>query len=204
MINFMRSLGIIGWTVLSLTLLGCDDGVDSDKQAEQAYAGLDQAVVNSLQLGFKGFNEASSANISPQSATGLLSGTLTITGQVDQGASDNKGMRLRIGMVDYSDGDITLPERPTAQVTYETASDVSLQPELTLSLRNIPNGTFTGTLSGDFQMEGDLEGEVALDVTMSGDIEGDGTGGTQRAVGTTSVIGTATAQGGVFQIDITR
>ncbi|HZI09117.1 MAG TPA: hypothetical protein VE153_01935, partial [Myxococcus sp.] len=46
-----------------------------------------------------------SANIPAQSTAGTAAGTLTVTGQVDQGSSANKGMRLRVGMVGYSDGE---------------------------------------------------------------------------------------------------
>jgi len=51
-----------------------------------------------MQLGFDGFNSASSANIATQTAAGAKSGTLTVTGQVDQGASANKGMRLQVAL----------------------------------------------------------------------------------------------------------
>src|SRR5687768_3706351 len=101
---------------------GCGGAVKSDEDAQRAYLGLDRSIAKSLQLGFTGFNAASSANIAPQTATGDASGTLTVTGQVDQGASANKGMRLRVGMVDYSDGEVTAADR-TVEVTYATATD---------------------------------------------------------------------------------
>jgi aryl-alcohol dehydrogenase-like predicted oxidoreductase len=74
----------------------------------QSDLGLDNAVEKSIKLGFDGFDSASSANISPQTANGDEHGTLTITGQVDQGASANKGMRLRVGMVAYNDGPLEI------------------------------------------------------------------------------------------------
>lgn len=43
-----------------------------------------------------------------------------------------------------------------------------------LQLRNIPGGTFTGTLVGEFTMAGDLEGKVNL--TLTGEVEDEGTG----------------------------
>ena len=47
---------------------------------------------------------ASSANIPEQTGAGELSGTMTISGQVDQGASANKGMRLEMSLAgDYAD-----------------------------------------------------------------------------------------------------
>src|SRR4051794_36483011 len=80
------------------------DEIDSDEQARRAYLGLDGSVAKSLQLGFDGFNTAHSANIAPQMTTGTKAGALTITGQVDQGSSANKGMRLVVGMTAYNDG----------------------------------------------------------------------------------------------------
>lgn len=196
--------------VLALTLslagglLGCGDEVSSDEQARVAYLGLDGAVEKSLTLGFAGFNAASSANIPEQSTTADLAGTLTITGQVDQGASTNKGMRLQVGMVDYTDGNVSLPDgAEDVEITYDTDADVTLRPALTLSLRDIPNGTFTGTLVGTFQMAGDLEGDVTLNLTMAGAIEDDGTGKVRRKAGTTTVTGTATSDGDTYEVNVT-
>lgn len=187
-------------------IAACGGSVSSDEQARRAYLGLDKSVEKSLQLGFAGFNAASSANIPPQSTSGDKSGTLNITGQVDQGASANKGMRLRVGMTNYSDGEVTI-EDETVSITYATPEDVTAQPELNLSLRDIPNGTFTGTLVGGFDMTGDLEGKVTLNLTMSGQIEDDGTGKPRRKAGTTTVTGTATAgeadDPGVYQVNVT-
>ncbi len=56
-----------------------------DDQPRRAYLGLGKSVGQSLQLGFAGFNAASSANIPTQSANGDVAGTLAISGQVDQG-----------------------------------------------------------------------------------------------------------------------
>jgi hypothetical protein len=189
--------------LLSAGLTGCDDEVSSDEQARRAYLGLDKSVSKSLQLGFAGFNAASSANIPTQSTTGDAAGTLTISGQVDQGASANKGMRLRVGMTGYSDGKITVSEdEDPVNITYQTPADVAMQPELTLSLRNIPNGTFSGSLVGSFQMTGDLEGEVRLNLTMSGKIEDDGAGNVRRKAGSTTVTGTATSGDGEYSVNV--
>ena len=79
-----------------------------------AYLGLDPSVDKAITLGFAGFNAASSANISPQSADGGVSGTMTVTGQVDQGTSANKGMRLADALSNYSDD---------GHVTYNTDSN---------------------------------------------------------------------------------
>jgi hypothetical protein len=190
--------------LLSAGSLGCGDEVSSDEQARRAYLGLDKSVSKSLQLGFAGFNAASSANIPAQLIGGDAVGTLTISGQVDQGSSANKGMRLRVGMAGYSDGEITVAEdEDPVNITYQTPADAATQPELTLSLRNIPNGTFTGTLVGTFQMTGDLEGEVNLNLSMSGVIEDDGTGKVRRKAGSTTITGTATSGDGEFQVNVT-
>ncbi|MCK6505250.1 hypothetical protein L6R53_17930 [Myxococcota bacterium] len=71
-----------------------------------AYLGPDGALIQGMELGFDGFHAASSANIDPQSADGDVSGTLTVTGQVDQGSSDNKGLRLELSLEEYIDGSI--------------------------------------------------------------------------------------------------
>src|SRR5512144_82985 len=100
------------------------DGIDSDEEARRAYLGLDTSIEKSLTLGFAGFNAASSANIDPQMATGTAAGTLVITGQVDQGASANKGMRLHVGMVGYTDGAVMIEGKPEAiNITYDTNMD---------------------------------------------------------------------------------
>lgn len=188
------------WPLLALA--SCAPSVSSDEQARRAYLGLDKAISKSLTLGLAGFNSASSANIAPQSTTGDKSGALTITGQVDQGASANKGLRLRVGMVNYSDGDVTPDGSARLAVTYQTADAGADQPALDLSLRSIPNGTLTGTLLGDFAMSGDLNGAVKLDLSMSGVIETDGDGGTRRKAGSTTVTGSATSGGGTFQVSL--
>ncbi|MBS1151629.1 MAG: hypothetical protein H6Q89_3327 [Myxococcaceae bacterium] len=191
-------------TLASLLCLACGGNqVSSADSAQRAYLGLDPAIAKSMQLGFDGFNSATSANISPQSVAGAKSGTLTVTGQVDQGASPNKGMRLKVGMTGYSDGDVALDGGSTVAITYATVTDTATQPALGLSLRNIPNGTFSGTLLGDFEMSGGLTGSVKLDLAMSGQIEDDGTGKVRRKLGTTTVTGKATSGTAVFQVNLT-
>ncbi len=182
-------------------LAGCggDDEIDSDEAARQAYLGLDLSIGKALQLGMDGFNEASSANIPPQMTTGDVSGTLGVSGQVDMGASANKEMRLVLDYVDYRD---EVPEDDPV-ITYETEADT--RPMLNLSLRDIPDGTFTGTLIGTVLMNGDLEGAVDLDLALSGDIEPDPADATKlrRVPGTTTVTGTATSSYGTYDVDVT-
>jgi hypothetical protein len=186
----------------SLAACGSDD-IDSDEEARRAYFGLDRSVEKSLTLGFAGFNSAQSANISPQMATGTAAGTLVITGQVDQGSSANKGMRLRVGMVAYTDGPLVLDgETLDVDITYDTAADAATQPYLELQLRNIPNGTLTGTLTGVYVMRGDLEGETTLNLTFSGAIQDDGTGKVARVPGSTMVTGTATSGDGTYDVNL--
>lgn len=185
---------------LTLALAACgSDEVDSEEGARAAYLGLDQAVVKAMQLGFDGFNaSAGSANIPPQMTTGAVTGTMVISGQVDSGASDNKGMRLDMLLTDYRD----TPDDAEIVVTYDTGEAVDEQPDIVFTLRNIPDGTLQGTLMGVFHMTGDLEGDVRLNLTFSGTIESDGMGGTRRQAGTTHVTGTATSSYGTYNVDV--
>jgi hypothetical protein len=197
----MRGMNARTLTVAVLLAVACGGGgVSSDEQARRAYLGLDPSIGKSMALGFQGFNSASSANIDPQSAAGDKSGTLTVTGQVDQGASNNKGMRLNVSMVGYSDGDVHLDGGTTVSITYST--DAGTLPALGLQLKGFPTGTFTGSLSGDYSMSGDLNGSVNLNLMMSGDLQRGADGGTERKPGTTTVTGTATSNGGTFQVNV--
>ncbi len=189
---------------LSATAACTSDTVDSDEQARRAYLGLDPSVGKSMTLGFDGFNAATSANISPQMANGTEHGTLTITGQVDQGVSANKQMRLFVGMVAYTDGKFVVDTKnDMIDVTYDTDAAQATQPMLTLSLHNIPNGTLTGTLMGTYHMTGDIKGDVDLNLTINGDIMDDGTGKVVRKPGTTTITGTATNGNGMFMVNTT-
>lgn len=170
-----------------------------EESAEAAYVGLDLAIEKMMGLGFDGFNAASSANIPPQSTVGEATGTLVVTGKVDQGASANKGMRLNIELDEYSDE--TDPEAPYI-ITYDT--DPEELPFLELQLRDIPNGTLSGTFPGPVHMSGTLTGTVTLDITLSGAIEEhpDEPGVVRRVEGSTAVTGTATSRYGTFAIDL--
>lgn len=198
--------------LVSMACVACsDDGVDSDEEARRAYLGLDKSIEKSLNLGFQGFNLASSANIDPQTMTGDVAGTVTVTGQVDQGSSDNKGMRLYIAMVDYDDGDVDVsPDNDeTVHIVYDTDPDPTKQPYLNLKLMNVPTGTLTGTLdsnstmTGVYLLSGDIVGTLAINVTITGTLMA-GTG-TQvlRVPGSTAVVGTATnGDGGTYDINL--
>src|SRR5260370_39509545 len=136
--------------LIAYLLSGCgSSGVQSNQDAQKAYLGLDASVDKAITLGFNGFNTAQSANINPQTASGSISGTMTVTGQVDQGASANKGMRLMVSMTGYSDD---------GKITYNTSPRA--RPPLNMMLRNIPTGTLDGTLAGAFSMTGQETGAV--------------------------------------------
>jgi hypothetical protein len=193
-------------SLLALSAAACSDdsGVSSDEEARRAYLGLDRSIEKSLTLGFAGFNAASSANIDPQTAAGDLAGTLTITGQVDQGNSDNKNMRLYVGMVGYSDGKVVIDEQQhEIDLTYDTDAEAASQPFLSLSLKNLPTGTFDGTLMGTYHLSGDIGGDVTLDLTMAGQLMDDGTGKVVRVPGSTTITGTATSGDGSYAVDVT-
>ncbi len=183
------------WPLLFLLLPGAcnDDGVGSEEDAKAAYLGLDAHIDKAITLGFAGFNAASSANISPQMTTGAKTGTLTVTGQVDQGSSDNKGMRLNEALVAYSDDGLR---------TYVT-NDAAL-PALTMQLKSIPTGTLSGSLNGAFVMSGELAGDVTLALSFGGELQAGAGTAVERKPGTTRVTGTATSPYGVYTIDVTR
>jgi hypothetical protein len=197
----------INGLILACSLLGAcgSDGVDSNEEARRAYLALDASIGKSLTLGFLGFGAGDNANIPDQMTTGVDTGTLLITGKVDAGNSDNKGMMLNVGMVDYSDGPVIInDDDDTVLVTYDTDADEALQPLFDMKLMNYPNGTFTGTLIGTYLMSGDIEGEVDLNVTFSGQTQDDGTGLTERKPGTITITGTVlTSDDGTFDVDVT-
>jgi hypothetical protein len=192
--------GVVGAAGLAWTL-ACGGSVNSDLQARQAYQGLDEAIQKCMTLGFAGFTAANNANIPAQSTDGGLTGTLTVSGQVDQGSSANKGMRLDVAMDNYSDGEVTIDDNPAVAIAYRT--DAGAPPQLDMQLKNIPDGTFTGTLAGVFEMDGDLEGVVQLDLAMSGNIQDAGPG-VIREPGTTTITGTAKSGSGEYQVNVTR
>jgi hypothetical protein len=200
----MRRLTLVLLTAF-IVVPACNcGGVNSEDEARIAYLGLDQVVVRGLALGFDGFNAADSANIPTQSADGDESGDITVAGQVDQGNSDNKGMRLDVTLSEYSDGTIDDPETDEEEelaITYDTADAGPMR--LEMNLRDIPDGTITGTFAGTVRMEGDLQGDLDVDLAFDGLIESDGSGGTQREEGTTEVTGTATSPSGEYEIDTT-
>ncbi len=182
-------------SVLVAFCIGCGGGVSSEEQARRAYLGLDTHIDKSITLGFLGFNAASSANISPQMTKGTAAGTLTISGQVDQGNSANKGMRLVEDLVGYSDDGVLI-----------YATDATKRPALTMSLKGIPSGTMDGTLSGTYNMTGELVGVVTLSLAFAGQLQPTTADMTkpERKPGTTHITGTAVSASGTYNVDITR
>jgi hypothetical protein len=172
-----------------------EPAVKSTADAERAYLGLDASIDKAITLGFDGFNAATSANITPQLANGDDKGTLTVSGQVDQGASTNKTMHLTETLSGYSDD---------GQLEY--ATDDAALPLLEMKLSKVPTGTLDGTLNGSFAMDGALEGSVTLALTFSGELQPNADEPTQveRKPGTTHITGTATSGDDTFAVDVTR
>jgi phage baseplate assembly protein gpV len=183
---------------LVLFAAGCGNGsVHSDADAQKAYLGLDASIDKAIGLGFDGYNSPSTgANIMPQTGNGTLTGTLTVTGTVDQGSttSTNKNMTLSTEYKMYSD---------VAKLTYDTTAGAL--PVLTMSLKSIPTGTLTGNFDGAFTMTGDLKNTVTLTLSFTGTLMAGTTAGTVvRAPGTTHITGTAVSDYGTFNVDVTR
>lgn len=182
--------------IAALGLAGCGgDGVSSAEDAEAAYRGLDSSIDQAIQLGFDGFNSASSASISPQTGKGTSSGTMTISGKVDQGSSSNKTMSLTEALATYSND---------GKLTYDTG-DSGLA-TIDMKLSKIPTGTVAGTLAGAYTMSGDLKGTVTLHLSFAGDLQASAADATkvERKPGTTHITGTAESDYGIFDVDLTR
>lgn len=193
----LRELVVVGGVVLA----SCGPlQVSSEESARRAFLGLDRSVEKSIALGFAGFNAATSANIPVQTTTGDDGGTLTVSGKVDQGSSANKGMRLDVALDGYTDGVVSF-DGGVAKIVYTTMTP---PPELTLQLKGIPDGTYSGTLVGSYQMSGDFTGVIELNLAMSGQIENDGSGKVRRKAGSSTITGTATALSGIYQVNLTR
>jgi len=190
--------------VLALAACGGSSSVSSEDAAQRVYFGLDRAVDRALNLGMDGYNAAQSANIPPQIGDGDVSGTLTVDGQVDQGVSSNKELRLTTAFARYSDTaerpDGGMADAGPSGLVYDTAA--TALPALDLSLRNIPTGTFSGTLNGSVDVSGDLKGSVTLALSFDGALRSAGGSAIGRVPGSTHVTGTATSEFGTYMIDL--
>lgn len=98
--------------IVCFALTACGARIDSDREAELAALGLEGAIERALELGLAGFAAANSANIPEQVGSGDLSGTMTVNGQADQGAS-----AIALDGVLVPDGDGTAREDGTTAVT---------------------------------------------------------------------------------------
>lgn len=182
--------------LFGIVVAGCGNGsVHSDADAQKAYLGLDPSVDKAINLGFAGFNAATSANIPMQMTTGTVKGTLTVTGQVDQGASSNKTMRLATAYAGYQDDAMI-------NVVYDT--NAASLPMLNMDLMMIPTGTLTGTFTGSFTMTGDLKNTVTLDLSFTGMLQAGANMTVERKPGTTHITGTAVSDYGTYTVDVTR
>jgi len=212
----MRNFNYVLLCLTALTAAACsdDDEIDSNEAARRAYLALDGSIAKSINLGFTAFNKASSANIEPEGTTGNAAGTIAVDGQIDQGMSANKGMRLYVALVDYDDGPVPYNDgNDTVHVIFDTSTDMTSQPYLSLMFQNFPNGTLSGTLApngttadaGVYILDGDLEGKLTLNLTIAGPtMAGANAGEVVRVPNMTTVMGTATnSDGGVYMINIT-
>jgi hypothetical protein len=196
-------------SLLSLALLGvlsaqCG-GVSNAEAARKAYVGLDRAVDRALSLAFDGLNAATSANIPAQTGNGDVMGTMLVEGQVSQGSSSNREMRLRVTLTNYRDMVRDNGDGGTGaelRLVYDVpqggaplALDVSLRPPI-----------FAATLIGTLRMTGEIEGTVTLNLTMSGRLESmSGTGSRlMRVAGSTRIQGTVTSGSTTFNVDVMR
>jgi hypothetical protein len=185
---------------------GCGDGngnaVNSNDQARRAYLGLDKSISKSLALGFMGYNAATNANIPTESAAGDASGTLTVTGHVDQGNPNQVSMGLSVAMTMYSDGKIAFDDMgDTINLTYATSA--AALPSLSLKLNASAGNTLTGSLTGDYTMSGDLQGNVTLNLQIDGKFSGTAPN-VMRVAGSTKVTGTAVnSSGGTYTVNTT-
>jgi|GEM_PF-379147 len=184
-------------------------GVHSTEDAKRAYLGLDKSVDKAITLGFKGYNAASNANIPTQETTGDKTGKMAVGGQVDQGQSTNKTMRLTDTLTAYSDDGV---------IAYDTGGGAPAALDMTLN--KIPDGTLTGSLTGSFQMSGAkledggvvsqdagaLVGAVTLNLSFTGQLQPNAADATkvERKPGTTHITGTAVSGAYTYNVDVTR
>jgi hypothetical protein len=217
-LHFTRRSFVLGTTfAIALATGACGNGsVNNEESARRAYFGIDKAIEKAMNLGMQGFNMATSANIAPQTAMGDVAvgpdggfGTLVVAGQVDQGMSVNKELRLTTDFTDYEDLLYTSDDSGTIHIIYNGASGGATT--LSLSLRNIPAmgdttsmGTYSGTFMQTLHMSGDLAGDVTLNLTLAGQIHRSADGNLERVAGGSTIMGTAMSQYGTYNVNITR
>ena len=204
-----RRVAVFGSAIVAFALSACGNGsVNNEESTRRAYFGIDAAIDKALNLGMQGFAMATSANIDPQTGNGDVMGTLVVGGQVDQGSSPNKGLRLSTAFTNYDDNVRTTDDAGTIAIVYN--GDAGSTRSLNLSLRGIPadgdftaSGTYTGTLVQTLHMTGDLMGDVTLNLTLGGTFHRLAAGGFERLPGST-IMGTAVSPYGTYAVNITR
>lgn len=192
--------------MLIVLLLACHHGVTNEREAELAYLGFDAGVSRALDLGLQGFEQAGSANIDAQVGNGDQDGTMTVTGQADQGSSDNKGLRLSVALAGYADlADVDVDGKDDLYIVYDTEDGAPL--DVDLQLRDMPDGTLTGTLGGTAWLSVDLEGPALFALSLDGTTEADPdhVDHLRRVAGGTHITGTVTGPSGAeYTVDLIR
>jgi hypothetical protein len=202
----MRNLPLL--CVMVSAACSSSNSVDSNEQARRAYLGLDNSISKSLELAFQGYDAATNANIPTQTAMGdaMPGGTLTITGKVDSGNCSQLSMGLDVGLVKYTDGPFVVDAKNNTKisVTYDTNTDVTMQPLLSIKLNGSSGNAINATLMGDYTMTGDLKGTVTLDLTITGTFSGTCPNAVMRVPGSTTVTGNAVnSSGGMYAVNVT-
>lgn len=160
-------------------------------------------------MAFVGFNAASSANIPPQTAMGDAMGTIVVDGQVSQGMSANREMRLNITLANYQDMVTDAPDGGTSaalHLTYDKPEDAGTPLSMSLSLRPNTQPSLTGTISGTLRLSGDLQGTVTVFFGITGEIRSmSGMGMRYELVpGSTRIAGSVMSAFGTYNVDIMR
>lgn len=194
----------LGLGIAALFATHCG-GVSNDAAARKTYVGLDRGVDRALSLAFAGFNAASSANIPPQMASGDLAGTMLVEGQVSQGSSANREMRLQVTLTDYRDMVSDNGDGGTGAALRLIYSKPTNGTPITMDISLRPPA-FTGTFVGTLNMTGELEAAVTVNIAMAGQLEAVAgtTNNYQRVAGSTRITGTVTSSYGTYNVDVTR
>lgn len=173
---------------------GSGDAPTVNTQAMEAYLGLDSSLDKALNLAFAGMNSAATANIAPETVAGDVKGKLVVMGQVDQGTSSSKTIRVDTLYNGYSDDGDTF-----------YATDAAAPPLLALELTRVPYGTLSGSFLGVFTMSGLLVGPLTVELALDGQLQPAGNaGGIARVMYSTHIHGTAVSDYGTYAVDFTR
>ncbi|HEX6835349.1 MAG TPA: hypothetical protein VF334_02195 [Polyangia bacterium] len=174
---------------------GCNNGEAPtiNTQAMEAYLGMDSSIEKALDLAFVGMNSAATANIAPETIGGDAKGKLVVMGQVDQGTSSSKTIRVDAVYNGYSDDGDTF-----------YATDAAAPPLLALELTQLPYGALSGTFLGVFTMSGLFVGPLTVELKLDGQLQPAGTTGVARVMYSTRIHGTAVSDYGSYAVDFTR